>query len=92
MSGTLSDPFPHAALVTISDTVDLPVRADALLLLGLAATTATIKVTTAGGETLTIPFSIAALPALGALLVPIQVTRVWSTGTTGVTAVVALWH
>lgn len=94
MSSILSEfgGYPHAFLVTKSDSVDLPFRADALLLCGIAATTATIQITTSGGETLTIPFSVTALPASGMLLLPVQVKRVWNTSTTGIAAIVGLYH
>ena len=92
MSANLIDPFPHASVVTPSDSATLPVKANALLLCGIAATTATIKITTVGGETLTITLSQTSLPAVAAFFLPIQVQQVWSTGTTGIATIVALNH
>lgn len=94
MSSVLSEfgGYPHAFVATKSDTVDLAHPADALLLCGIAATTATLQITTVGGETLTITFSITSLPATGMLLLPIQVKRVWNTSTVGITTIIGLYH
>lgn len=79
---SLSDPASHAALVTPNDAADLPGGAACLLV----GTSGALKVTTAGGETLTLP---AEAVVAGAVL-PLRVVRVWSTGTTA-DDVVALW-
>jgi len=61
--------YSNAAIVTPSDTVDLPVAARALLL-GTASTN--LKVNTAGGQTVD-------LGVVAAGVIPIPVTRVWAT-------------
>lgn len=61
--------FSNAAVVTPSDTADLPQTAFALLL-GTASTN--LKVNTAGGQTVD-------LGVCAAGLVPVCVTRVWAT-------------
>jgi hypothetical protein len=88
MSSALRDPFPHAATVTASAT-PLTVAANALLLCNFAAGAASITVTTAGGETLTIALgtpTVANIP----IVLPIQVTAV--TAISNIGTVVALWH
>lgn len=67
----LDQPAKHAALVTPSDSTDLTVTARALLV----GTSGDIKVTTAGGDTLVIP-------SVPAGVLPLRVSRVWSTSTT----------
>ena len=61
--------FGNAAVVTPSDTADLP-KAGMVLLLGAASTN--LKVTTVGGQTLD-------LGVCAAGIVPVMVTRVWAT-------------
>lgn len=56
---------------------------------------ATISITTVGGDTLTI--TLAPSPASGTTVVPfinlpIQVAKVFATGTAGITTIVALWQ
>lgn len=74
--------YPHAKPVTPSDTVDLPTMARALWIGG--AGSGNLKVDTAGGETAV------SLSSVGTGLLPISVTRVYSTGT-DVTNIVAIW-
>ena len=74
-----SDPARHIAAVTPADGTDLPGGTTRSLLIGAAGN---IKVTTAGGETVTV--------AVPAGYNPFAVTRVWATGTTA-TGIVALW-
>jgi hypothetical protein len=76
----LTAPAPHLALVSPSDTVDLPFVARALVIGG----TGTVKVTTVGGETLILP----ALP--DGYRLDARITRVWLTDTTA-TDIVAMW-
>jgi hypothetical protein len=76
-----SDPADHVALVTPSDTADIPATRGVSV-----ATAGDMKVTTVGGETVVIPSG-----ALAAGIVhPIRVTRVWATGTAAV-GIVAYW-
>ncbi len=80
---TRSDCADNAALVTPNDSTDLATIATALLVGGSGA----LKITTAGGSTLTLPATV--VTAAGGFL-PIRVARVWSTGTTA-TDILALW-
>ena len=76
------DPGEHLAIVTYDDSNDL---AHVTRMLVWAAAGA-VKVTTVGGETVTIP-------SMGAgTMLPLRVTRIWSTGT-GVAAgnLLAVW-
>lgn len=75
-------PARHVALVTPDDATDLTTATRGISLAAAGA----VKVTTAGGETVTIPSG--ALAAGG--IHPIQVVRVWATGTTA-TGIVAYW-
>lgn len=77
----LSDVASHAALVTPNDSADLAVTPRALLV----GTAGTLKVTTAGGETLILPQSVVENVVIG-----LRVTRVHATDTTA-TDIVALW-
>lgn len=72
------DPCTHAAVVTPSD-VDNLGTIPRCLLIGAAGA---IKVTTRGGEAVTLQVQ--------AGILPLRVSRVWSTGTTA-TGIVALW-
>lgn len=92
MSANFIDPAPHAFVITPSDSASLPRNATSLLLCGMAATTATIHVLTAGGDDVTITFSVASLPAAAVVPLPIQVQKVFATGTTGITTIVGLFH
>lgn len=76
---SISDPAFRAASVTPSDSADLDTHARALYVGG----TGDVRVTTAGGDTVTF----AAVP-VG--LLPVRVRRVHSTSTTA-TSIVALW-
>jgi len=67
-----SDPGEHLAIPTFSDSTDLANVSRLLLWVAAGA----VRVTTVGGETVTIP-SLAAGTQLA-----LRVTRVWSTGTT----------
>lgn len=89
MSANLGDPFPHAFTITPGATALSPAPI-ALLLLGVAATTASIQIMTVGGETLTLTFSVAALPAVPSIYIPIQVQKVLAA--TGITTIVGLYH
>jgi hypothetical protein len=71
----------HAALVTASDTVNLPCASSYLSF--TKSGTQTLHLTMAGGEDITIT-------ALPSGMYPIRATRVWSTSTT-VTNIVAYW-
>jgi hypothetical protein len=72
-------PALHAAVVTPSNTVDLTYVSRALVI----GTAGDVKVTTLGGETVT-------LPAVPAGILPLRVTRVFATGTTAA-SISALW-
>lgn len=72
-------PAQHAASVSPSDSTDLSVSTRALII----GTAGALKVDTVGGETVTI----ASVPAG---ILPIEVTRVYSTGTTA-SDITALW-
>jgi hypothetical protein len=78
-SGLDSD-YKHAVNVTPDDTNDLVTASRAVYVGGAG----TLKVTTAGGETLTIT------GLLANTTMRLRVTRVWSIGTTA-TNIVALW-
>ena len=80
----LGAPYLHAKVVTPHDVTDLthPVSA---LAIGTAGSTG-IKVITKGGETITIASAVLTANPL----LPLQVTRVYSTGTDA-TNIVALW-
>jgi hypothetical protein len=72
----IQDGVYNAAAVTKSDSVDIPEGATRALLLSTAGV---LKVTFAGGTTVT-------LPSLSAgVWHPMQVTRVWSTGSDSIT-------
>lgn len=73
-----SVPADHAELVTPNDSTDLDVTPRALLI----AVEGDLRVTTRGGQTLTM--------AVPAGIVPIRVSRVFATGTTA-TGITALW-
>lgn len=89
MSAILSDPFPHAYNVTVGGQVLAP-QADALMLMGIAATTATITIVTVNGETVTFTFSQTSLPACPYIYLPVQCKQVVSS--TGIASIVALYH
>jgi hypothetical protein len=78
--GVGSGVYDHAALISKDDANDLATVATAIFVGGAG----NIKVTTYGGETLLLTGLIA-----GQVL-PLRVTRVWSTTTTA-TNIVALW-
>lgn len=73
--------FRHAAAVTKSDTADLPAASDWLSFSNTGAQT--LKITTLGGEEVTI--------TLPSGMYPIRATKVWSTGTS-VTNIVEYWN
>lgn len=75
----LSSPAEHAAEVTPNDSADLAYVTRGFR---VGTTAGAVKVTTAAGETLTIPGV-----QIGEV-VPLRVTRIWSNGTTaaGITA------
>lgn len=76
----LTAPHVRCALVTPADGSDLPFLTRGLSIAGAGA----VRVTTAAGDTVTIPSG-----ALAAGVVhPLRVSRVWSTGTTA-TGIVA---
>lgn len=79
---SLSDPSLDAALVTASDGTADPAGPFRALYIGVAQTT--LKVTTYGGSVVT--FS--AVPV--GFVLPVAVSRVWSTGTTDATKIVGL--
>ena len=79
---SMTTPADHIALVTPSDSVDL-----GYVTRGISfGTVGTIKVTTNGGETVTIPSGALAAGSIH----PIRVARIWSTGTTAAN-IVAYW-
>ena len=80
----LQAPYRHIKAVTPSDSVDLTHPVSAIAISGAGATG--IKVDTYGGETVTIASAVLTANPL----LPIQVTRVYSTGTDA-TGIVALW-
>ena len=75
----LESPASHLALVTPSDTADLPVASRALNV----ATTGSVTVTTVQGDTATVTIA-AGIPF------PVRAARIWETGTTA-TGIVALY-
>ncbi len=84
------DPAHHAVVVTPSDTDDL-VNASTALWVTLSAAASILKVNMLGGETVTFTFANAAASATP-LILPLRVTRVWSTTTANVTNIIALWR
>ncbi len=84
------DPAHHAIAVTPSDTDDLA-NASTALWLTLSAASSILKVNMLGGETVTFTFANAAASATPIIL-PLRVTRVWSSTTANVTNIVALWR
>ena len=68
--------YNNAALITPSDTVDLTTPARGLMLI-TGATPGGLKFNTVGGQTITIT---AALP-VGVVIIPITITRLFTTGT-----------
>jgi len=70
-SAGIRNPATHAASVTPSDSVDLS-NVSRWVIIGTAGA---LKVTTKGGDTVT-------MGNVPAGFLPIQVTRIWSTGTT----------
>jgi hypothetical protein len=86
--------FKNAAPVTTSDTTDIPTPSaqDGLgnrgCFLYIGASIANIKVRTSGGQDVTI-----LAPAVGRVL-PIEVVRVFTTGSAAITAnqIIALWR
>lgn len=78
-SHDLSGPAEHAAVVTPSDSVDLTDVTRALII----GTSGDLKVTMQGGETLV-------MPSVPAGVLPVRVTRVWSTGTVA-SHITAIW-
>lgn len=79
-SGLASGVYGHAALVTPADGADIATVSTALFIGGAG----NVKVTTFGGETLLLT------GLLAGQVLPLRVTRVWSTTTTA-TNIVALW-
>ena len=78
----LNSPAVHAALVTPNDTTDLTTVSRYVAISAVG----TLKVTTMGGDTVTIPSG-----ALAAgQMFPLRVSRVWASGTTA-TGIVAFW-
>jgi hypothetical protein len=76
--------------VTPSDTDDLSASGiPAGLLVG--GTAGALKVTTAAGTTLVIPSAVLTTVIANGGWLPIRVTRVWSTGTTGTMTIVAVF-
>lgn len=78
----LNSPATHAALVTPSDSADLATVSRYIAI----SAAGTLKVTTMGGDTVTIPSGAIA----AGQLVPLRVSRVWNTGTSA-TGIVAFW-
>lgn len=79
-SNNLESPSKHAAAVTPSNSTDLEYASRALYV----GSSGNVQITTVGGETV----MLANINA--GSLVPIRVSRVWSTGTTA-TNILALW-
>lgn len=78
----ISGPARHVALVTPSDSTDLPFACRGISFVTAGA----LKITTVGGETVTIPSG-----ALGAGVIhPVCAARIWAGGTTAV-SIVAYW-
>lgn len=80
MNSTQSDPITRAAAVTPSDSTDLTNACRGFVV----GTAGNVKVTTLGGDTVTI-YSLVAGVIHG-----IQCTRIWSTGTTAAN-ITAVW-
>lgn len=78
-TATLESPAAFAFSVSPSDSIDLPNTSRALNV----ATTGTVRVTTVGGDIVTITMA-AGVPF------PVRCRRVWSTGTSA-TGIVALY-
>lgn len=78
----MTAPAQHIALVTPDDANDLS-NITRFLSIGVAGT---LKVTTRGGETLTIPSGLLSAGVMHRL----EITRVWASGTTA-TGIVAYW-
>ena len=74
----LSSPCSHLAAVAPSDTVDLAVPCRSLWV----GTPGNLKVTTLGGEVVTVPDVVG--------IFPVRVTRVWATATVAA-GIVAMW-
>lgn len=75
----LDSPAEHAAVVVPSDTEPLPFISRALMVTG-----GEVRVTTKGGETLT-------LPGVSVTQVwPLRISKVWATGTDA-HSIIALW-
>lgn len=79
----------HATIVTPSDISNLAKPAAKLVLSNFGAGAAAIKVTTTGGDTLTIALGTPGVAALPFVL-PLQVLQVWATGTAAVGTITAL--
>jgi hypothetical protein len=80
MTEGLNAPFDNAAEVTPSDSVDLEYVTRGLW----CAVAGTVKLTLLSGVTVTIDHGVHTL-------LPLRVTRVWSTGTVATPKIVALW-
>lgn len=91
MSASLNDPAPHATAITPNDSASLSKTAARLLLANFGAGAAAIRVTTAGGEDVTIALGTPGVAGL-LMMLPIQVTKVWATGTANITTILALSH
>jgi hypothetical protein len=76
----LSSPYDNAAEITPSDTADLAYATRALW----CGAAGNVKVTMLGGGSVTIHHA-------AHQLLPIRITKVWETGTTNNTDLVALW-
>jgi hypothetical protein len=79
---SLESPASHVFLITPNDGADLTTNIRAIAF----ATAGTLKITTLGGETVTIPSGVLA----PGIIHPIRVKRVYATGTT-VTNIVGVW-
>lgn len=80
--GSVVAPLDHLAIVTPSDSVDLSHVSRALYLSAVGA----VKLTTVGGETVTIASGVLA----AGVLHPIRATRIFATGTDAIT-IIAGW-
>jgi hypothetical protein len=89
MTATFSDPAAHAAVVSASDTADLPMAANSLFLIGVGAN-ATMTLTTVSGEKIALSFGTSAYTV--PIHLPIQTKRVWNTGLSGIATTIALWQ
>jgi hypothetical protein len=78
----LESPAARAALVTPDDSTDLAFTTRAIMV----GVNGTLRVTTAGGDTLTLPASC----VTAGMLLPIRVARVHATGTTA-SDILAVW-